>query len=66
MNLGELQEMVRGGRPDALQFMGPQRVGHDLATEQQQEPKKKEDYRNQSVLILQRRCNQVQSNLQSK
>ena len=32
MNLGKLQEMVRDRE---LQFMGSQRAGHDLATEQQ-------------------------------
>ena len=38
MNLGKLQEMVRGGigRPGMLQSMGLQRVGHDRVTEQQQ------------------------------
>ena len=29
MNLGNLQEMVRTGRPGVLQSMGSQRVGHD-------------------------------------
>ena len=39
MNLGKLQEMVRGGigRPGMLQSMGLQRVGHDRVTEQQQQ-----------------------------
>ena len=35
MGLGRLQELVMDGRPGVLQFMGSQRVGHDLATEQQ-------------------------------
>ena len=35
--MGKLQEMVRDrGKPGMLQSMGSQRVGHDLATEQQQ------------------------------
>ena len=36
MNLGKLQEMVRGGigRPGVLQSMGSQRVGHNRVTEQ--------------------------------
>ena len=33
---GKLQEMVRDRKPDVLQSMGLQRVGHNLATEQQQ------------------------------
>ena len=36
MNLEKLQEMVRDGGPGVLQSMGPQRVGHDWTTEQQQ------------------------------
>ena len=37
MNLGKLWETVRGReRPGVLQSMGLQRLGHDLATEQQQ------------------------------
>ena len=36
MSLSKLQEMVRAGKPGVLQSMGLQRVGHDLATEQQQ------------------------------
>ena len=37
MGLNKLQEMVKPpGKPDVLQSMGLQRVGHDLATEQQQ------------------------------
>ena len=35
MSLSKLQEMVRIGKPGLLQFMGSQRVRHDLATEQQ-------------------------------
>ena len=29
MSLGELRELVVEGRPDVLQFMGSQIVGHD-------------------------------------
>ena len=37
--LGKLWETVRDdGRPGMLQSMGLQRVGHDLATKQQQQP----------------------------
>ena len=36
MNLGQLQEMPRTGKPGVMQSKGSQRVGHDLATEQQQ------------------------------
>ena len=37
MNLNKLREIVKDtpGKPGVLQFMGSQRVGHDLATEQQ-------------------------------
>ena len=34
--LGKLWETVRDRRPGMLQSMGLQRVGHDLATKQQQ------------------------------
>ena len=34
MNLGNLQEVVRAGKPSILQSVGLQRVRHDLATEQ--------------------------------
>ena len=34
MNLGELREMVRDGRPGVLQSLVPQRVGHDSVTKQ--------------------------------
>ena len=38
MGLNKLQEMAKPpGKPDVLQSMGLQRVGHDLATEQQQQ-----------------------------
>ena len=37
MNSGKLREMVRDGRCGVLQSMGLQRVGHDWATEQQQQ-----------------------------
>ena len=36
MSLSKFQEIERTGKPGVLQFMGPQRVRHDLATEQQQ------------------------------
>ena len=36
MNMSRLPETVRTGEPGMLQFMGSQRVRHDLATEQQQ------------------------------
>ena len=35
-NLGKLQEMVKDRKPGVLQSMGSQRVGQDLAIEQQQ------------------------------
>ena len=35
MNLNKHQEIVKGWLPGMLQFMGLQRVGHDLVTEQQ-------------------------------
>ena len=35
MNLSQLQETGRTEKPGVLKFMGPQRVEHDLATEQQ-------------------------------
>ena len=38
MSLSELQEMVKVRESGVLQFMGSQRVGRDLATEQQQVP----------------------------
>ena len=36
-SLSKLQQMVKEGKPGVLQSMGSQRVGHDLATEQQQQ-----------------------------
>ena len=33
MSLSELQEIVKGRESGVLQFMGSQRVTHDLATE---------------------------------
>ena len=36
VNLGKLWEVVRDRKPGVLQSMGLQRIGHDLATEQQQ------------------------------
>ena len=35
MNLSKLLEIVKDGGACVLQFTGSQRVGHDLATEQQ-------------------------------
>ena len=34
MSLSKLQEMVEAGKTGMLQFMGSQRVRHDLVTEQ--------------------------------
>ena len=36
MSLSKLWEIVKKGKPGMLQFMGSQRVGHDLVTKQQQ------------------------------
>ena len=36
MNLSKRQEIVKDRKPGMLQSTGLQRVGHDLATEQQQ------------------------------
>ena len=36
VNLSKLWEVVEDKEPGVLQLMGSQRVGHDLATEQQQ------------------------------
>ena len=36
MNLSKLWETVKDGEPGVLQSMGSQRIGHELATEQQQ------------------------------
>ena len=41
MSLSKLQEIQRTGKSGVLQSMGSQRVGHDLAIEQQQQKKKK-------------------------
>ena len=38
MSLSKLWEIVRTGKPGVLQSTGSQRVGHDVATEQQQSP----------------------------
>ena len=38
MSLSKLQELVMNRKPGMLQSMGSQRVGHDLATEQQLSP----------------------------
>ena len=35
MNLGKLQEIVKDREAGVLQFMGSQRVGHNLAAEQE-------------------------------
>ena len=35
MSLSQLREMVKTGKPGVLQSMWSQRVGHDLATQQQ-------------------------------
>jgi len=35
MSLSKLQEMVKAGKTGMLQFMGSQRVRHDLVTEEQ-------------------------------
>ena len=35
MSLNKLQETVKDTKPGILQSMGLQRIGHDLATEQQ-------------------------------
>ena len=40
MNLGKLWETVRDGGPGMLQSMGSQRIGHDWATEQQQQQRR--------------------------
>ena len=37
MNLSKLLEMVKQRKPGMLQSMRSRRVGHDLATEQQQQ-----------------------------
>ena len=34
-NLGKLRKLARDGKGGMLQSVGSQRVGHDLATEQQ-------------------------------
>ena len=40
MNLSKLWEIAEGrGEPGMLQFMGSQRIGHDLRTEKQQQTK---------------------------
>ena len=36
MDLSKYQEIVKTGKPGMLQYMGSQKVGHNLATEQQQ------------------------------
>ena len=37
MNLGRFQEMVKVGGPSSLSSIEPQRVRHDLVTEQQKQ-----------------------------
>ena len=39
MNLSQLQEIVKDGKPGVLQSMRSQRVRHDLATKQQKQDK---------------------------
>ena len=41
MNLSKLQERVKDREPGVMQFMGLQRVVHDLVTEQQQQKVRK-------------------------
>ena len=41
MNLSKLQETVKDREPGVMQFMGLQRVVHDLVTEQQQQKVRK-------------------------
>lgn len=36
MSFGKLWSCQKAGKPAMLQFMGLQKVGHELATEQQQ------------------------------
>ena len=36
MSLNKLREIIRTGKAGMLQFMGSQRIGHELVTEQQQ------------------------------
>ena len=35
MSLNKLREIIRTGKAGMLQFMGSQRIGHELVTEQQ-------------------------------
>ena len=35
MSLSKLREIVRTGKPGVLQFIGSQRIGQDIVTEQQ-------------------------------
>jgi len=41
MNLSKLQERVKDREPGVMQFMGLQRVVHDLVTEQKQQKVRK-------------------------
>ena len=41
MNLSKLQETVKDREPGVMQFMGLQRVVHDLVTEQKQQKVRK-------------------------
>ena len=43
MNLSKFWEIVKPGKPGLLQFMGSQRVRHDLVTEQENCIKRVED-----------------------
>ena len=36
MSLSKLQEIAKDGKPGVLQFMGSQKVRHELVTEEQQ------------------------------
>ena len=40
MSLSKLREIVKTGKPALLQFMGSERVGYDLAAEQQHKGEK--------------------------
>ena len=41
ISLREVWELVKEGKPGVLQFMGSQRVGHNLATERRQQKGRK-------------------------
>ena len=52
MSLSKLWEIVKTGKPGVLQSMGMQRVGHDLATEEQQQPVVKVCWASQMALVV--------------